>query len=372
MKNKVVKIMKKTMGTLLTLVVVVTGSIVCVKDVNAADTYKGIQYVEYTGTACNAYKGKSAPAFNGVHEDGYGYLFAGWFKDDQGVEPIKGADNVADGAKVYAKFVPAYLLSIKNQNLDGIDETSEKANVRVVSSVDSLNYQKVGFELSRDNGDGSFKTMNSQPAETVKAYSQFSVAGVADPYRASDVFGEGAEYFTTWKVTGVPNDYFETIICIRPYWVTMDGVTVYGLGKYAHVEDGYLHVEDSKTYRYVNVPVNLYNATKVAAGVLSVNYNTDLKFDKAEEGQVFQEMAWHDNGAGAVKCVGNVSDISKNTSSSHVYINLRFKQAVDNNFSTYLNGSFKFTVTGEDFSDIDEIQYTADTETRYDVWNVKY
>ena len=323
-----------------------------------------VKYVEYS----NCTLGK-APTYTGVN-DNYGYLFGGWYtKDASGKwDPIyDDADKAAATRGFYAKFVPAYVLSVRCQNYAGTTQDSGLTAMRIVSSVDSRNYKKVGFELTKitKNGDGTYSSAtigtngDQETTETYYGLNVYTSTGDTSPARYSPqgIFGTASKYLTAWSVNRIPQAYFGTIICIRPYWVTPDGVTVYGLTKYAHVEDGYLE--------YINVPVNLNNANAVAAGLLNVNFdNGKLQFVEAERGVVFEEMAT--NGVqdkGIVKCVGNASDISGNKESNNIYVNLRFK--VIGGFKTG-NNAFTFTVNGENFGTAAE-----NIVKDYNVWNVK-
>ena len=371
MMNKVVKFMKRVVSITLAITMGVAGSFMVRTDVKAAtgeadEVYNvgGVRYVEY-----DTYTVGEAPLYSGVNDD-YGYLFGGWYTREEVADGKYEYNYVLKDDEVsgnlYAKFVPAYVLSIKCQNILG--GTEKGADMRIVSSIDSRNYKGVGFDLIQitKNADGTFAeqvtlgTNNGQ--KTYDTYNNFKVYSDADKsksYNAETIFGEGAKYLTTWRVDDITDS--TSIIGIRPYWITPDDVQVYGLVKYAHTEDGF--------EGYINVPVNLNNATDVAAGVLSVSYPSGLKLVDVERGQVFQEMEYADKGVsdatGTVKCVGNIEAITKNADSDNMYINMRFE--VTGGLTDGVN-SYQFVVNGEDFADIDENQFTSDT---YDVWNVK-
>ena len=63
--------------------------------------------------------GKSSPTMDG-------YLFGGWYQDKNGEKPIKteGQKNAAE--TIYAKFVPAHVMSIKVQNYYGTENTKNQ------------------------------------------------------------------------------------------------------------------------------------------------------------------------------------------------------------------------------------------------------
>lgn len=351
-------------------------------NVNIIINDKGVAYQEFAdwNTCKDEYWGKKIPEYAGTDANGYGYVFGGWFTSADKTTFTAMNDKNASGT-VYAKFVPAYVLSVKCQNAAGTTAETESTSLKIVSSVDSLSYKEYGFDLYvivlDENGNfvkqASFAS-NGQTATTVyekfKIYDKeidgtLTLKGTKEP---NQVFGDASAYFTTWEITTVNQAAYSTIISAKPYWITKDDQTVYGLTKYAHVEDGYLHTEGNTTYRYVNVPVNIRDTKAVAAGILNVDYSsyTNFELSEVEGGVVFEEMTWSDKGS-SVKLVGNVQDIASNKTANDIYANLRFK-VPSSSASDFLNG-YSFTVTGEEFSDNTESQYTSN---EYDVWNVKY
>ena len=73
-----------------------------------------------------------------------GKVFAGWYTDETCAEPL--GQDVTTG-KWYAKFVDEDVLSVKAQVIAGTEATDKKTDIRFVSTVDSLEYQEVGFEV---------------------------------------------------------------------------------------------------------------------------------------------------------------------------------------------------------------------------------
>ena len=383
MKKRIIKLMKRTVSSIVAIAVILAGSFLMDTEVKAIDEVKndkGIVYKEFTDYA--DYVGKKIPNYTGDDTEGYGYVFGGWFKNTDGktYTPIA-TSSEGSGSTVYAKFVPAYVLSVKCQNKAGTTVDTESTSLKVVSSVDSVNYKNYGFELSiitlDKNGNLTNKSVFSSEEDiSDKVYEKFKIYDTATDgtlklqatKAPSDVFGDASAYFTTWSVTGIPKSSYGTIIGVKPYWVTKDGMTVEGLTKYVHVEDGLLHGSGDDTYRYVNVPVNIRDTMAVAAGILKVNYSscTDFELSEVEGGVVFEEMTWSDNGT-SVKLVGNVRDFTSNKTANDIYANLRFK--VPSSSASDFSTGYSFAVTDEDFSDNTESQYT---NSEYDVWNVKY
>lgn len=369
MRSSMLKQWKKSLAFMLSMTLLLGMGLIVSSETKAAElsegTYEdsttGVRYVPYSNDeGCRL---GEAPIYSKANEN-YGYLFGGWFRktSDEKYDPIDHADEkTTAGDTVYAKFVPSYVLGVRCQNSQGTKADSESANLRIVSSLDSRNYQKVGFELLKiiKKSDGSIESQEVMGSvggqETTTTYGKLRVYGEGSKYRdyaAQDIFGDASKYLTTWKITGIPAAAFGAIIGIRPYWVTMDGTTVHGLTKYAHVEDGYM--------QYLNVPINLNGAQGVAAGLLRVDYGTNLTFVDAEYGQVFQEMNWKvDEATGTITCIGNLEDMGANAKADNIFVNLRF-QAKSGSVPT------EFDVTGESFSDVDENLLDS-----YDVWKVK-
>ncbi len=140
-------------------------------------------------------------------------LFAGYYVD---ANRNVSYDAAAEGATGYAypKFVDANVLSVKAQKSDG---TGGAKNVRFVTSVDSLNYGKVGFEITVGN-----KTITK---ETTKVYAQLQ-AGTqqVDP----SVFSSQSQYMAAYSLWEIPESAFDTEIKVRAYWETPEGLIVYG------------------------------------------------------------------------------------------------------------------------------------------------
>ena len=66
-------------------------------------------------------------------------IFAGWYADEDYKTALK--TKPAGDALCYAKWVDADILSIKMQS------SEDKTKLRLVSSVDTLDYLNVGFEI---------------------------------------------------------------------------------------------------------------------------------------------------------------------------------------------------------------------------------
>lgn len=301
------------------------------------------------------------------------YLFGGWYylgesedgdyelcpAADENYQYIIGGMEFVDNYGLYfAKWVPASILSVKAQNTAGTDANTSETNTRIISSVDSLDYLAVGFEVLLNN-----KT-KLDGIETTKVYDQLIGSGA--PYTAEQIFGNGASHFVVWRLTGIEKINYEKIIYVRPYWITADGVRVDGLAKYVHIEDEY--------NGYISVPINLnvLSTAKVAAGVVEISYPAGLELveDEVETGRVFEEREFADKGT-TVKIAANVQDINNNKTANDIYMNLRFKvtdiSKLDANGDNMVHTECDFEIQGTpDFCN------NAEEKVTIDIWDVLY
>lgn len=383
MKSKMAKVIKAVALAVLAVSIMSLSSLGSLVEANTSTvvgTEGNVIYVQYSNLDYDTYWNQKAPEYTGVDADGVGYLFGGWYNKttDNSYDPIETADELSTAetsGMVVAKFVPAQTLSVKCQNWAGTAKGDGDVIVRVISAVDSTNYSGYGFVISKivDGTETPLGTYTSVDSNEV--YSKFNYYAKAEDttptetYVPSDLFGSAANYFTSCTVGRIPPESHGTIICIKPFWVTLDDVKVYGLSKFAHVEDGYLG--------YVNVPVNLNILSETngaAAGMLSVKSENGLTFLSAEteDGKVFDEMDFYETedveGNTIIKCVGNTSVVSEETEKTEkdVYINLKF-QRTQTNDAPEKGVFYKFSVTDEEFCDSQE-NFIEDA----DVWNIKY
>lgn len=248
-----------------------------------------------------------------------GYVFGGWYADGEGKDYLT-EKEAATATNAYAKFVPASVLSVKAQNMagTGTDENIDKTYVRVITSLDSKDYQKVGFDIWLANKTQLFKDKATKsPLETTKIYKGLLVG--TDKEDAEEIFGGVSKYVGVWQLTNVAESNWGKIIYVRPYWITMDGTKVEGLAKYVHIEDEYKG--------YISVPVNLLTGEDVAAGVLSMTYDNALTFVEFEEGRLLPTMKYYlDEPNKTIKMVGNASEVDSNVSADGIFANIRFKE----------------------------------------------
>lgn len=375
MKIKVMKILKKAGAGLLATAMVVVGSGIT-SLVAEAQTTNGVTsdivYEDVTYATCKSYinEGNKVPQYADISgtEDSFGYLFAGWFKaeDDAFENAITASTTgIEDSATVYAKFVPAYVMSVKCQNLSTTTEESDSTSIRLLSSLDSPRYSKFGFRVEKltENEDGSFSVAWDKEKEVSQIYKggiEIYSGTTPTTYTTAQVFGAKSEYAAALLLTEVKD--FAAVYSIQPYWITFDGTKVYGLARNAHVEDG--------LNGYINVPVNLKSADGVAAGILSVDCSAlpeGYILDKVERGADFPEMQYSDKGNNKIKLVGNVSDVTKNVKSNDLFVNLRFKPTGEKAARSYDDTFYHFGISDVEFCDINE-----NTPANYKVWNIQY
>ena len=301
-----------------------------------------------------------------------GYVFGGWFQEvaegTQDSEQLLSADGtttltcvpltkddidsnndnlIDEGLVAYAKFVPAQVLSVKAQNsqikntetqemekitADNIDDISSSNPmwIRIMSSTDSKNYKKVGFDIYLANKTRVKTRDGEKLLETTKIYD--GVLEGDEVVKANDIFGGVSQYVSVWKLSEIdtPSNK-DKIIYVRPYWYTMDGTKVEGLAKYVHIEDDYMN--------YISVPVNLLNkedVAKLAAGRVTVTYDNAedkaiaLSFKEVEAGRLLPEMFGYQSG-NVIKIMGNAKEVDAENiddmgNLETIFANIRFQK----------------------------------------------
>ncbi|MBQ9973799.1 MAG: hypothetical protein IJP02_02445 [Oscillospiraceae bacterium] len=145
------------------------------------------------------------------------HVFGGWYADAECTVPYTKGSGEA-----YAKFVDENVLRVKFQLSAGANAGSESVALRLVSTVDDLQYSKVGFKI----------TVNGKTVEvsstTVYSAITASEGGVAYDYDPTEFSAESA-YFITFTITDIPSTAFGSAIAVVPYWVTLDGTVFEGI-----------------------------------------------------------------------------------------------------------------------------------------------
>ena len=296
-----------------------------------------------------------------------GYVFGGWCtkvgENDYEMLTEAVAKNIKDGtttADVYAKYVPAYVLSVRGQvdtktYKSGAGRT-ESGSIRLVSATDSKEYQSVGFDVYL----GAYLVKNEDGSDlmTNKVYNHIATPnGTTD---ATTAFGAKAKFLSVWKLDNITADKDAKIMKVTPYWITPDGTKVPGLTKYVHMEDGY------ESHMYVSVPITLRAAEEVAAGTITVTYPEGLKLianNAVENGDIFTDgLAYQrDDENRTIQFVANTAD--GNASAAGLYVNLRFQKEG----GVTAPAHWEFTTSGEQFCNWNE-EFVPDIRA----WDIQY
>lgn len=390
MKNrKIANMAKKIVAVTMTITMLAVGIVVMPETTDAADVYEDkIIYEDRTSEFKKMWKTGGA----GTTPQKAGYVFGGWYEntggtDSEGNTVYKALSDTEDSAQakiadesltegICAKFVPAYVLSVKAQ-LDSNTKKADdgnKAYIRVLSSVDSADYLKVGFDIWLNHSIDAKQFNDGNALEHTTVYDGLKVDTTDDEgnvkeskvLAASQIFGVCSKYVSVWRLEDIidANDAFR--IYVRPYWVTCDGTIVEGLAKYIHVEDGYSD--------YISVPINIYQAGDIAGGYLQMKYNTEyFEVHDVEYAKLFGEMQHNANLDGAVKFAGNIVENEagtyENVEGNDLYANVRFTltETGKEKYSGVGSGTFfDFEIENESFSNINEDLVSVDA------WDAKY
>lgn len=358
---------KKIVTGFLVVAMVVSSISLSSMKTEAAYAYEdNIQYIQEGYNIKDYWNEDSAKRIAPVKE---GYVFGGWYADDNGEQPLT-EETAKTATEAFAKFVPAYVLSVKAQIDADTKEAKDgkDASMRVISSIDSRNYKKVGFDILLANRIPIYQTNEAgekQPLETEKIYTGLKV-GDSEPYAPSAIFGTMSEFLSVWRLDGIKDVNDAKIINVTPYWITLDGTKVEGLGKYVHVEDGYLG--------YVSVPINFKTTNQIAAGTLQMTYPfsdlevVDVEFNNVDGSLLPKtEIEYNDNQAGIIKFVGNAANVNESMATDGIYANIRFRVKDTSTYRGAGLGTFlNFEVTKEQFCDWKESAVIVDA------WDIQY
>ncbi|MBR4933860.1 MAG: hypothetical protein IKZ03_05315, partial [Clostridia bacterium] len=159
----------------------------------------------------DAYKrGEATPEKNG-------YLFAGWYASTD-AEKAMNATEFANAKNAVAKFIPKAVLGVAWQIAKGEGDT---VDLRLISSVDSLEYKEVRFTLVCGE-----RTINMS-SKTVYTSIKGFVNGQEENYDPN-IFSITSEYFMTHIVTGIPEDVHDDVMNVTATLVTKDGTVIKG------------------------------------------------------------------------------------------------------------------------------------------------
>ena len=374
------KTKKQILASFLVMAMFITGLMITPMDAKAATEYTvvddtGAKYILDT-EKYNFTTFWKADADKRTAPTKIGYVFGGWYKND-GANNMKAitqadAEKITDGAGIYAKFVPAEVLSIRAQlekdteTYDGktADGSAAKAStyLRLLSAVNGLDYQSVGFDIYYNK---KHHETNEIATNITKVFSKITNEETGKSGMvASKLFGSAATHFSVLRLDQILSQNFEKVIYVTPQWTTLDGTLVEGQAKYVRVMDGYA------SNRFISVPVNFLEGEVTAAGQMELQYSKfSLEVVDYDEGLLMPEMAFYDNTEeGVVKIVGNIANPPAEGANgvepeTEIYANVWFKVKED---ATENPDFYTFTMDGMSFCNWDEqmVDVTA--------WDVTY
>lgn len=196
-----------------------------------------------------------------------GYIFGGWYTAENDEDSV--VANPEIGKTYFAKFVPEEVLGIKAQISDTLlkGETTDKAAIRFVTTVDSLKYKKIGFSIKKGTGEVQDPNVTNVVYESLYTVTnENGTAGEKITTAFPSIFHAESKYFKTYTIRNVPDSAYNTDITVTPYWITVDGTRVEGTKSIKTINLG-------RSWIYVN---STANADKEEYGTYQHPY-TDLK-----------------------------------------------------------------------------------------------
>ena len=122
--------------------------------------------------------------------------------------------------KIFLQSSESVTIMIDDIRIIQNKELRQQASLRFSTTVDSLKYQEVGFEIKI--GDKDWK---DAPSNTV--YKQIYAQGSNRVLTYSPkVFAAQSNYFNTYEIWDIRETNFDTDIQVRAYWITQDGTKV--------------------------------------------------------------------------------------------------------------------------------------------------
>ena len=321
-EKRILSELKKILAGCLSIVLVL-GMLILSSDDVYAMTQNEINYDEQYNIS-EYWKEKKAPVKDG-------YVFAGWYRviSDGNYQAIteselQGAD--LNQVQAVAKFVPTYVLSIKTQVSTYEKNGKTVSALRVLSSVDSIKYQEVGFDVQLGKKAHNYiicpsvySAVNKGPSSNETIYPE-------------QTFGALSDYFMAVDINDISAVNDASIVYARPYWITMDGTKVQGLARNNRVED---HDADKD---YISKSINLLNVnTEVAVGKIQVTYNAEdyqmvanSNGEKIDAGRIFPKLMYTvDENSGTITFVGRGTTLNEIIKADGIFANMRFAKKAD-------------------------------------------
>ena len=330
---------KRVMAGLLSAMMLIAGIMILPKAANAEEI-KVDEIVYDDSYDMSTYWTKNAETQKVPIKEGF--VFGGWYEKNGSTWVAIDKDNISAASDTaYAKFVPAYVLSIQTQmeattaENNGISE-GKTTFIRLVSTVDCLDYDATGYDIWYGN---TSQATNLEPSKRV--YEKLNVG--KEPIEPEQAFGPSSKFFNYLRINNLKSTSLHKIIFARPYWITKDGTKVEGLGKYVRVEDGF------KKNEYMSVPINLLDGKEVAAGIVEMKYDaTTLKVVGVDAGRILPEMNYKvDEKKGIIRFAANAETVGNSDMLNDIYASVRF----DVKEGATKASSYTFDVTAGEFVD---------------------
>lgn len=349
------KTMKQILASFLVVAMLMAGTMIAPMGADASETEtivkqetNGVIYVsDATDLKFSNYwttENKTAPVRPG-------FIFGGWYTQDENeMKAIKESEvENATNIEACAKFVPAEVLTVRTQ----IEKKTEENNgasgstfVRLLSGVNGLDYQNVGFDIYYNK---KHHETNEDATNITKVFSSLkNEESGTESIAANSIFGAAATHFSVLRLAEIAQKNYTYVIYVTPQWTTLDGTLVKGQGKYVRIMDGY------KDNHYISVPVNFLQGSEVAAGQMEMTYDTGLEVVGFDTGTIMPQMAHSDDKNGTVKIVGNIGEGStKVEPDTAIYANVWFKvksdAKVEDTTLEFKMQNFSFANWNEDF-----------------------
>jgi len=213
---------------------------------------------------------------------------------------------------------------------------SRATKLRIVASVDSLDYAAVGFKVwyNADITNGANGGLNATPTATVRTgtvYERIEAAndGVAYEY-SPKVVDTSSEYFVTATLVNIAEKNWDKNFYIKAYCITLDGQTVEGEGRFVNINKG-------TSNEYINLPIEMteeqYNSmttVTVAGTTYQFGTNAEKAYYDGKSGHIYVNVG----DKTALKSASLVQAGTGANAPSEIYRNLNSTYTVDGSGNT--------------------------------------
>ncbi|MCC8081806.1 MAG: hypothetical protein LIO80_07370 [Lachnospiraceae bacterium] len=185
-------------------------------------------YVKVSATNISSYTTTAYPTTSETYtssssnDSGY-YIFAGWYSattSEDGTTTYTAMTSFPTETTAYAKFVEANTMSIKGVVMESVTDGDTEGTKywRIVTGLDSLNYDYIGFEVHMDT---------STEATAISGYywRDYTAQSANNRKFEASEFGTSAKYVSVCLVSEADS---ATSCNVRSCWTTLDGTKVYG------------------------------------------------------------------------------------------------------------------------------------------------